>query len=403
MTQLLDDLKQAATPAPPRDFAPGVIYSGGMPSQITTPAVEALEGQDDWDAAVKAMGIILPEGFTLQLVEAQYAYNAAAWKRDPEDRGRKDTAYTAPSHLWRYKFKVVLKSLRADPDLHKLQREATKKIAGRALKVFDPMSTMVINLADFQTGKTDERGGTAELIERSEKALALVLERIKRLRPAEILLIDNGDSTEGFESSPNAERTSDLQQTEQIRVWRRIFWRWIEALSRLRLPMKVISVPSNHCSVRRGKNNLGPAGDDWGLEVLSQVADMASTNPERFGHIEFIEPATKHDQHVTLTLIGGKILSAAHGHQASSPNTLVDWAKKQGRSSIGLSDIVVVGHFHHLRVVTYGDNQTLVVCPTMDPGSSWFTPSSGERSDPGVLTFMVDSSGWHSLDVAWAA
>ena len=34
----------------------------------------------------------------------------------------------------------------------------------------------------------------------------------------ELVLIDVGDSTEGFESAPNAARTNDLQMTEQIRV-----------------------------------------------------------------------------------------------------------------------------------------------------------------------------------------
>ena len=402
MTQMLDDLREAATPPPPREFRPGVIFAGGKPSVVTTPPVPAMETEEEWIEAVKAMGVPLPEGHTLQLVEAQYAYNAAAWHRDVEDKGANHTAYTAPSHLWRYKFRVVARSARADADLAALMKEAMRVV--RARKPLAPAatdSTMVINLADLQVGKVDILGGTPELLVRSETSLAAVLARVKRQKPAEILLVDPGDSTEGFNSAPNAARVNDLQETEAIRVWRRILWRWISELAKFGIPMKVVSVPSNHCRNRIGKNAVGPISDDWGLEVLSQVADMASVNPDAYAHVEFIAPR-EYEEHVTLTLAGGKVISFAHGHQSNSPNGMVDWAKGKSPREIKLSDIVVVGHFHHLRVVTFGENQTLFICPTMDPGSSHFTPRSGESSAPGVLTFMVDENGWRDLFVAWA-
>lgn len=402
MTALLEDLKQAVTPPPPRNFAPGVVYSGGAPSIITTPPVAAMESEDEWIEAVKAMGIPLPPGHTLVLVEAAYAYSENVWKRDPADKGQEHTAYTGPNHRWSYKFKVVPKSARDDLDLQAMMAEVAKKV--RARKPLTPRleeSTMVISLADFQVGKVDELGGTRQLLERSEEALVQVLRQVKKQRPAELLLVDPGDSTEGFNSAPNADRVNDLDETEAIRVWRRLFWRWIKELAAFGIPMKVVSVPSNHCRNRRGKQAVGPIKDDWGLEVLAQVHDIAAENPEAYGHVEFVAPR-EYDEHVTLTLVGGKILSVAHGHQANNPNALTDWAKKQGRREIGLSDIVLVGHFHHLRIVTYGDNQTLFLSPTMDPGSSHFTPSSGEQSSPGVLTFVVDGEGWRDVFVAWA-
>lgn len=402
---LLDDLRQAVTPPPPRNFSPGVVYAGGAPSIIVTPPVEAMENEDEWLEAVKAMGVPLPAGHTLQLVEAAYAYTENVWKRDKEDRGTEHSAYSGPNHRWSYKFRVVPKSLRDDLDYQALLKEVAKKVKARKPllpKAGREDASMVVALADFQVSKVDELGGTPELLERSETALALVKQQIKAQRPAEILLVDPGDSTEGFNSAPNADRTNDLQETEAIRVWRRLFWRWISELAAYGIPMKVISVPSNHCRNRRGKNAVGPIDDDWGLEVLAQVSDMASVNPAAYAHVEFIAPR-KHDEHVTLTLVGGKVISFAHGHQVSNPNQMTDWAKRQGRREVGLSDIVVVGHFHHLRCIAYGDRQWLFICPTMDSGSSWFTPSSGEQSDPGVLTFMVDSNGWRDIFVAWAA
>lgn len=402
MTTLLEDLRQAATVPAPRNFSPGVIFSGGTPSVITTPPIEAVESEEEWLEAVRNMGVYLPENHTLVLVEAAFAGSSAAWHRDPEDKGAEHTAYTKPTSRWSYKFRVVPRSMRDDTDLAAMMKEAARKVRARKpLAVTTADTTMVINLSDFQVGKVDELGGSAALLERSESALQAVLARVKQMKPSEILLTDPGDSTEGFNSAPNADRVNDLDETEALRVWRRIFWRWISELAKFGVPMRVVSVPSNHCQNRRGKQALGPVKDDWGLDAISVMADMAAVNPEAYEHVEFVVPR-EYDQHVTLTLAGGKVLSVAHGHQVNTPNQLTDWAKKQGRREIGLSDIVVVGHFHHLRVTAYGDRQWLFVCPTMDNGSSWYTPSSGEQSDPGVLTFMVDTTGWRDLYVAWA-
>lgn len=408
MTTMLDDLKQAATPPVPKDFRPGIVYSGRNPSEITTDALPKMETEEEWEAAVKAMGIHLPEGYGLVLIEAVLAgtYNEAGWHRDPADRTEKrnGTAYTAPNttQRWRYRFKVVLKDPRADADLGKMMREAAK-FARQAVR---PVSTgedtsMVVALSDFQVGKVDLEGGTPELLERSEKALAEVLRQIKRQKPTQVVLVDVGDSTEGFESSPNAPRTNDLQMTEQIRVWRRIFWRWVVEISRVVEWLDVIAVGSNHCRVRAGKIQLGPASDDWGIEVLSQLADMAKVDEERFGHVVFHVPE-EGLEYVVFDLMGGKLLGVVHGHQERNVKQLSEWCKKQGRRPIGLADVVLAGHFHHLRLESYGDGQTLFVAPTMDGGSAWFTNAAGERSRPGVLTFMVDSEGWRDMHVAWA-
>ena len=266
-------------------------------------------------------------------------------------------------------------------------KEAMKQARGRPLAVRQGGS-LVISLADFQVGKTDLLGGTPELLERSELALAEVTAEVKRLRPRQIVIVDAGDSTEGFESAPNANRTNDLQQTEQIRVWRRILWRWIQTMARLTEDLVVIGVPSNHCRVRSGKNALGPALDDWGIEVISQVADIAAGNPEAFGHVRFVVPE-EHHEYVLFTLADGKVLGVVHGHQKAKPDLLPEYVKANSRRGLGQADVVICGHFHHLRVIAFGDDQYLIVSPTMDGGSSWFD-GSGERSRPGVLSVVID-------------
>ena len=402
-TPLLEDLVRAAEPPAPKDFRPGVVYSGRMPSEITTEAIPALESEEEWEAAVAAMGIHLPQGYGLVLDRAELAgsVNEAAWHRDPEDRGKNHTAYTAPATVqrWRYRFKVVLKDPRADEDIAVLMREAKKAGRGKPLTT-RTAGSMVISLADFQVGKVDFLGGAAELLERSEQALKAKIAEVRRARPAQIVLVDAGDSTEGFESAPNAARTNDLQMTEQIRVWRRILWRWIEQMARLTDDLVVIGVPSNHCRVRAGKNALGPALDDWGIEVIAQVSDIAAANiTGGYDHVRFIVPA-EHEEHVLFTLADGKVLGVIHGHQANRPEQVVDKIKANSRRGIGQADIVIIGHFHHLRIVAFGDGQFLFISPTMDGGSSWFQ-YSGERSNPAVMSILVDADGWHGLHLAW--
>lgn len=402
-TPLLQELRQAAEPPAPKDFRPGVVYSGrdALGATITTGAIPPVETEEEWEDAVRAMGIHLPDGYGLELVRAELAgsTNDAAWHRDPDDREKKHTAYTAPSTIqrWRYQFKVVLKDPRADQDIAVLMKEAKRLKRVTPIKAVG--GTRVISMADFQVGKVDILGGTPELLERSEVALAKVIAEVKRTKPSQIVLVDAGDGLEGFESAPNANRVNDLQQTEQVRVWRRIAWRWVDALARLTEDLVWVGVPSNHCRVRQGKNNLGPALDDWGIEVTSQLADIAAVNPA-YSHVRFVIPA-EHAEHVLLELADGKVLGVIHGHQANQPNQMMDFLKKNSRSGIGQADIVLCGHFHHLRVVSFGDRQWLMVSPTMDNGSSWFQ-YSGEVSDPGVLSFTVDADGWRDLHVAWA-
>lgn len=400
---LLDSLRRAAMPPPPPNFRPGVKFQGRTPSEITTGPMPAMEA-NEYDDAVRAAGYPLPETHTLVLDTMEFVERntSAAWHRDEEDKGKEHTAYTKPTHgtMWRYRFKVVLKSARHDEDIAVLMAEAKAVIPDLPVRESKGVTTASINISDFQLGKTDEGGGTAETLKASEAALAEVVADLVANPVDEIILADPGDIVEGTESAPNALGTNDLSTTEQVRVARRVFWRWIEALAPLAPTMKVVGVPSNHCRVRRGKAALGDAHDDWGIEIISQLADIAAVNPEAFGHVEFIIPEA-HQEHVLLTLVGGQVIGYAHGHQVSNASGAARWIKSTGRRGLAQADLVVIGHFHHLVVEAFGDMQWLFVCPTMDPGSSWFTPSSGERSERGVLTFRIDRRGWFDLKPVW--
>lgn len=285
------------------------------------------------------------------------------------------------------------------PDLDDLHRAVRRSHPKPPLKVVDN-ATVVGVLADAQTGKVSERGGVEELLHRLEDSRKAWQAYVRRVKPAEIVLVDDGDAIENFENTGAQDRTNDLQLTEQIRVWRRVFWTWIDTAASLAPSVKVVSVPSNHCRVRRGKADLGPPSDDYGIEVLTQLADMAAVHPDKYGHVSFYAPDGEQEA-VAIPTVGGKVLGFAHGHQVSRPEKLADWLAGQalGRTPIGQADIAVFGHWHHLRIQTVGDDRWLFIAPTSDNGSSWFRNLTGNESAPGVLTFTVDSEGWGQLHV----
>jgi hypothetical protein len=408
MSELLEALAKAApVPSAPKGFDTAMTFTpGGALDTLTLPLDVGVDaGEEAWVAAARKAGVPIPEDMTLQLVEARMGHNQAAWHRDKDRVGENHTAYTAPNTTWHYRFKVVPKSLWRGRDYDALMKDIRKAKGStpRTVNGAKSTETEVILLGDFQVGKRDYLGGTPELLERSEAALAQVLRKIRKTKPAQIVLIDVGDSTEGFASAPNAAQTNDLDMTEQITVWRRILWRWIAELAKFGVPVEVLGVPSNHCRVRSGKNADGKPNDDWGLQTIGAVADMASVNPDAYGHVSFYVPET-YDEHLALTLVGGKTIGAFHGHQKSSVPGLLTWLDGQaaGRSPVGHADIVFAGHYHHLEVNTWGDDRWLFVAPTMDSGSSWYSNLTGRKSRTGVLTLTVDEYGWRDLAVAWA-
>lgn len=287
-------------------------------------------------------------------------------------------------------------------DLHQdVKRNLNKKRRIDSDFAVDENSTLTISLADTQTGKgSDVLGGTKEMLERMELSLEAARLYVEEHRPAEIVIMDVGDSVEQFESVAVEERTNDLQMTEQIRVWRRVFWSWIDFAAGVCKDVKVLGVPSNHGRVRRGKNNLGPMHDDWGIEVLAQVSDMASIYPERYSHVKFYSP-DDNETSLSLKLVGGKVIGLAHGDQAKSPAGIPTWWQGQalGRKPIGSADILFVGHFHHFAINTFGDGRWLFICPAADSGSSWYTNISGNSSKPGVLLVTIDSKGWRDIAI----
>jgi hypothetical protein len=267
-------------------------------------------------------------------------------------------------------------------------------------------TALVVALADLQVGKVGSRGGTEELVERVWGKLDRLEAHIAEVRPETIYLIDTGDCVEGFENTSAQMHTNDLSFPEQLRVARRILTEFVVRLARAHANQVVVTaVPSNHGRWRRGKNTLGTPKDDFGLENLTAVADACALNPEAFGHVSFVVPDSWEE---SLALdIHGTVLGVVHGHQSTRPDGIPLWWAKQthGGQPVADADILLTGHFHHLRVQSSGRSAVTkrskwwIQAPTVDNGSDWFRIQSGEDSDPGLLAFTVHADGWEGLTI----
>lgn len=267
--------------------------------------------------------------------------------------------------------------------------------------------TLVLAPADWQIGKTDYEGGTKETLERIRQSLSVVVERLaERGQPYEnIVLAEMGDIVENFYNTSSQRETNDLDITSQIRVARRMMLEVIREVAPWCDNLYYVAVPSNHGSVRVGfKQQAATVDNDWGLEIQAQVMDALAENPTAYGHVKAVKPA-KNEESVALDIFEDGdhvgVLGFVHGHQASNPDKIGQWwaGQSHGRRPTAMADILVTGHWHSLRVQHSGDARWIIVAPTSDPGSSWFTEKTGENSQSGMLSFELDGKNWKDLRI----
>lgn len=365
---------------------------------VTTPSHEALpQDEGAWRTLVESLGLQVPEGWRVRLAEAKF--DPAAWHRDEPD----EAAITRP--VWRYRFVVEPESAaRASAeDLDALVRDAMRRRRQRRDLPATVERGLVVVYADPQVGKTGSGGGTRELVERVATRFDRLQDHISDLRrvgrmPNAAWWLDAGDCIENFEQVASQAFTNDLTITEQVRVHRRLTFEGLDRLAGLFPRVVAAGVGSNHARVRRGKDSLGPPSDDWGLEVLSQVADAYARNDEAYGHVSFAFPERWRD---SLSLdIAGTVVGLAHGNQFTRPDRAIDWWRSQtfGDQPIASARILVTAHYHHWRTQQVGAGRLWVQAPTLDNGSDWYSSRSGEESQPGMLVFSVGPDGsWDDM------
>lgn len=251
-------------------------------------------------------------------------------------------------------------------------------------------------MADPQIGKTGSNGGTPETLARVHSCLAQVVDHAKRHDYDEIVFADLGDSTEGFHNVTAQSQTNDLSLTDQVRTVRRLFMEAIRQLAPLAPRLTYVAVPSNHCSVRTAqgdKNRANAPDDDYGLLIQDSIEDAFSLLPTH--NVAFKRPL-KWEESVVHNGVG-----FTHGHLAKTPKNVAQWFKNQAagkRSNLHEARILAYGHFHHLHMEETADAVLLLGAPALEGGSDYFTNSTGDRSNPGMLTFDTEDGhlkGWH--------
>lgn len=392
---------QTASPRRPRPsaftgFETGVRVDGGATVVTTPDLTEVLGDEQAWKQAVETLGVSVPNGWAIRLVEMRH--DPAAWHRDAEG----DAAVTRP--VWRYRFKVE-PAAPSSADLEELIK-STRKARPKA----SPKTTggaFLVAIGDTQFGKVDGDGleGTIQRVLDSTAGAVDRLEELRRRghRPEHVYITWLGDCIEGFVSQGggNAWRTPTTL-TEQVRIVRRLMLEQVDAFRGLADGVVLASIPGNHDETVRFGKQITRYDDSWAVESAVAVSDAMEINPQAYGHCSVVVPGR---DELTLTLdMAGTTVGLAHGHQIPKNKTEEWWGgQAHGMQPIGDATLLMTAHFHHL-VVRQSGPKTWIQVPAMEGESTWWRHRTGQVSPPGIVTALVGddaggSSGWSDLQV----
>jgi predicted phosphodiesterase len=382
LDRLLESVE--GSPAPHADrrsrtplWRAGVNWEGDA-GIVTTSYIEGAH-QPEWDQVLKEWDLD-PEKYAV--VEPVLFNSWDAVTKDGITRMRQ------------WKAKVVLRTASAGTDWDRCLDEIARYKPPRLDRTYGDGVFHVV-LADWQSGKPDG-DGTLGTVGRVLDAIGKVEHRVRELRrlkrPLGTLFVEwTGDSVEGCVGHYEMQSFGvELDRRGQVKVARRLLRDALIRWSRIFPEVVVLAVGGNHGEHRSasGKANT-TIGDNDDLAIVEQVAEILAANPEAFGHVKFAIPR---DHLVVTANAAGWIVGLTHGHVAresgNAEQKLRRWYERMagGKQPIGDADILVTGHYHHLRTADWGGCMWLQA-PAMDGGSEWWRLMKGEVSQSGVLTF----------------
>lgn len=365
----------------------GVRYEPDGSQVVTSGPVPEVD-EADYLALVESLGAKVPDGFRVRLAQANI--DPAAWHRDNEG----EDAVTRP--IVRYKFvieaaphQIALDDLLSAID----RRKAPKRVdVPRTVGVFGAFA------ADTQIGKPDG-DGTAGTVERFLAAHERTVTRYKELRKRglvdDVLLLWGGDCIEGTESQGGRLISRlDCTVTEMVRIYRRLMLRQVQDFAKLANKVTIAVVPGNHDEAKRVGDQMATRYDDsWAIEGAVQVAD--AMNLAGFENLEWVFPGR--DELDLCIEIAGTTVGLLHGHQTRGKMESWLGGAAVQRRAIGTADVVVSGHFHHLKIQQLGPT-THIQLPALDGGSLWWRHKGGLDAPPGMVT-MILNNGWQGLEI----
>lgn len=255
-------------------------------------------------------------------------------------------------------------------------------------------ATAVVCWADIQTGKVDHQGGLEELLARLENTRVALHGYLRDAYIDHIVVADVGDILEGFENTRQQSFTNALSLQDQVDVAATEFWKTIRLCESF-APVDVLSIPSNHCQWRKGKDLRGKPTDDWGIHINKQ---LEKRNEDAALDITFHRPAEWEE--MLEFVVRNTRLGLAHGHQAANPDKVKDWWAKMTHAGILDCDVLLTGHFHFPSLRPSGKNHRSgqsrwhVQASTLDNGSAWIRNWRGEDGDPALTVFQINDDGF---------
>lgn len=253
-------------------------------------------------------------------------------------------------------------------------------------------------------GKAGESGGgTKDTIQRVLTSASRFAQRAAERKPQAIVVTDCGDITENMFNVPGHQlSTNDLDLADQIRVARRLQLEVLKMLSPLAPEVYYVSVPSNHGQVRTGpKAAVGGVENDFGVEISYQLEDICEiAESPALRNVQFVRP-DKYAETAVLT-VADTTLAFNHGHRASGGQAGQDkwWTEQDhGRQPGWNADILVVAHYHNMRLEQSGDGRWIIHLSASEPSSDYFARSKGTTSKRGVTCFSVQRGMWSDLEI----
>ena len=381
----LGDLGSVPTmPSPP--WTPGADWDGDG-GEVRT-AVYTTDAAPAWDDVLAHFGLDPAEFAVVEPVRI------SVWDAQTK---------TGIQQLRAYRARVVRRRKQTPVDVDELI--ATIKRHKRRTKVPTGTEALVVVLGDWQMGKPDG-DGTAGTVGRILDAIDAVVDRVKALRRTgrslgELAVLGVGDMLEGcagwYSYQPHA---VELDRREQTRIVRRLLVKALTAWAPLFETVTVASVGGNHGEHREGGKIVTGYADNDDLAVFEQAAEILAANDEAYGYVRFAiggHPLTK------TVEVAGRRVAMTHGHLARDSGNveakLRGWYQRQvAGQMLAPVDVLVTGHYHHLRVANWGPT-TWLQCPAMDGGSVWHASIAGDDSPAGLLTFTTGTEPVNDIHI----
>ena len=264
----------------------------------------------------------------------------------------------------------------------------------------------VLNLADFQLGKS-EGGGVDATLDRIYDGLENFHREIERQRRHhnlnELVIVNNGDPFEGIAGN-YASQTHTVQTglRGQMNLVLDVWSTYARELYPLFDKAQFVSVLCNHTEFGRqgGSSKSITSDSDNGGAFLAETLQRVLNVAPGLDHVQFTIP---HDEMNVYTEAAGIPIGFNHGHKipGNDATGFERWLNGQARGDQRAHEarIWVTAHRHNFQAWDLGSTFAFS-CPSCDGGSKWLRDTTGRYSRSGIVSFLVGNHhqlGWSDV------